>query len=60
MGGGGVFKNCAVPVQNFSGVAFCTILISELSHHVFVTFCTSFGIFPHVLSLEITYALSYL
>ena len=39
--------------KKFGGVAFCTILVSELSHHVRATFCATFGIlFPYVLSLE--------
>ena len=51
--GGSILKN-----KKFGGVAFCTILISELSHHVRATFCATFGIlFPYVLSLETTYAL---
>ena len=47
-GGGSILKN-----EKFGSVACCTILISELSHHVRATFCATFGIlFPYVLSLE--------
>ena len=62
LGGGSISKivQCKAPHEILGCVAFCTILISELSRHACVTFCATFGIFPHVLSLEITYALSYL